>query len=386
MALTKQDNRRSAVIPFTSETYKVLFDSTPTGLFVVDERKRVVDANHLAMDILKYTRKELIGKICHAFICPRRRGNCPVFDCGEEVYNLETVVIRKDGTKVPVLKSCQKIEIEGRLLVLEGFTDIRERKAIEEENRKLQEQLFHAQKMEAIGTLAGGIAHEFRNVLTPIVGYAELLEEVVDERYRKFVDIIKVSAMRGADIANRVVGLSRKIPLSLKTLDLKELLESLMSLLKNLAKNVEIRFSYQSRAKRIVADRGLLEQVFMNLCINAFDAMPEGGQLVIEVKDILDPFFCKYKDGSTARYYQISITDTGSGMDENTKRRIFDPFFTTKGPQGTGLGLFMVYKIIEMHQGCITVLSQKGQGTTFKLYLPAQIDFAQGIKNRPARL
>ncbi len=348
---------------------RLIFEALPTGVFIVDEQKRVVDINTLALDILKYVKREILGRVCHEFICPKKEGACPIFDKGEEVYNLETVIIRKDGKRIPVLKSCQKVELEGRTYIIEGFVDISERKSIEEENLKLQEQLFHSQKMEAVGTLASGVAHEFKNILTPISGYAEFLEEMVEDPEGKmYLDIIKGAAERGAEIANKMLGFSRKTPVDLRKFNFRSLMGNFVGLLKTtIPKNIRLDFHYRTRVRTIFGDPRLIEQALMNIVINACEAMADGGVLSIVVEDVDRPASCKFRQ--LERFVKVGISDTGHGMDEATKVKIFDPFFTTK-QSGSGLGLYTTYNIIDRHGGCITVYSEKGVGTTFNIYLP----------------
>lgn len=358
--------------------YRVLFESTPTAIFVVDSNKLVVDANTLALDIMKYSRRELIGRVCHQFICPRQEGKCPVFDQGEEVHNLETVVIRKDKVRLPVLKSCTKVEMEGESFVIEGFIDISESKRMEEEKKKLLEQLYHAQKMESIGALASGVAHEFRNVLTPIIGYVEFLEEMFkNDEAREYLEVIEKSALRGIGVAEKILDLSRKTPLNPEWIDLWELLDNIVIILRStVPKNINISLSYGARARKVHADKSLLEQTFMNLALNACDAMPEGGTLRFEVIHAGEGEFPLEFPAPfpSDEYLKILVADTGTGMSDKVKMHAFEPFFSTKGERGTGLGLFLVNNIVERHGGAIALESERGRGTTFKILLPLQHD------------
>jgi two-component system cell cycle sensor histidine kinase/response regulator CckA len=360
--------------------YRMIFESTPTAIFVVDSDKKVVDANTLALDIMKYTRRELIGKVCHQFICPRQEGKCPVFDLGEDVHNLETEVIRKDKVRLPVLKSCNKVDIEGQAFAIEGFVDISESKRMVEERKRLIEHLYHAQKMESIGALASGVAHEFRNVLTPIVGYVEFLEEMMEGgEGMEYLEVIRESALRGIGVAEKILDHSRKTPLNPEWIDLRRLLENTVTILRSTApKNVKVGLSYKAWAREVYADKGLLEQAFMNLALNACDAMPEGGTLRFETRDAGQGDFPRGFDSCSSPddWLLISVSDSGTGMDEKVRKRAFDPFFSTKGARGTGLGLFLVSNIVESHGGAITLESQEGHGTTFKILLPLKHDWA----------
>jgi two-component system cell cycle sensor histidine kinase/response regulator CckA len=256
-----------------------------------------------------------------------------------------------------------------------GTRDIDDRMQAEMERAKLESQLAQAQKLEAVGGLAGGVAHDLNNLLSPILGYGELLLKDTtenDPRKDKLERILK--AAKGArNLVRQLLAFSRKQTLEYKVMNVNETLAGFEKLLRKLIReNIEIKILPSPHIKSIMADIGQIEQVIMNLVINAADAMPEGGKLTIETANVaLDEDYTKTRPGvKPGEYVMLAFSDTGYGMDEETRLRIFDPFFSTKGDHGTGLGLATVYGIVKQHGGNIWVYSEPGQGTTFKIYMP----------------
>jgi signal transduction histidine kinase len=254
--------------------------------------------------------------------------------------------------------------------------EVRERKQAEEENRRLQEQLFQSQKMEAVGQLAGGIAHEFNNILAAVIGYAGFLRMKMrkDDPLLSYVEKITFSGQRAARLTQDLLSFSRKQRVHPQLVKLNDIMSSVKPLLSMMiGKNVELSVSCRDTPITILADCGLLEQVLVNLASNARDAMPEGGLLTIygDVVEMTDEFTHSHGTARAGRYARITVADRGHGMDEATRTRIFEPFFTTKEVgRGTGLGLAMVYGIIKQHNGFLDVTSMPGEGTTFRIYLP----------------
>ncbi|HMK44627.1 MAG TPA: ATP-binding protein, partial [Dissulfurispiraceae bacterium] len=244
------------------------------------------------------------------------------------------------------------------------------------ERRKLQQQLFQAQKMEAVGQLAGGIAHDFNNILTAIIGFASLLQARIngDERMHDYVKQILHGADKASEVTRSLLAFSRKQMLNPKPVNLNDVVRGIEKLLSRLIReDIEITTTLSGKQVVCMADTGQIEHVLMNLTTNARDAMPKGGKLYFrtDVAEIDENFIRAYGYGESGEYAILSVTDTGSGMDQDTRVKIFEPFFTTKEPgKGTGLGLAMVYGIVKQHEGYINVYSEPGQGTTFKIYLP----------------
>jgi signal transduction histidine kinase/ActR/RegA family two-component response regulator len=245
-----------------------------------------------------------------------------------------------------------------------------------EQQRNLQGQLLHAQKMEAIGTLAGGIAHDFSNVLQAVQGYAQLLLMGADQGQPGCVELQEIvsAAKRGAELTKRMLTFSRKVESKRRPLCLNHEVEQVRKLLeRTIPKMIEIELRLAEGLRVVNADPVQMQQMLMNLAINAKDAMPEGGRLLIETKNVsLDEEYCQAHVGATpGEYVLLTISDTGHGMDRKTLTRIFEPFFTTKEPgKGTGLGLAVVYGVVKSHDGHIMCYSEPGEGTIFRIYLP----------------
>jgi signal transduction histidine kinase len=255
------------------------------------------------------------------------------------------------------------------------------------ERRALEHQLLQAQKFEAIGQLAGGIAHDFNNVLAAILGMAELgqLEAPEGTRIRERLQKICHHAGRAVALTRQLLAFSRRQQLEQRPINLNLSVNEVTSLIsESLGKDVEVNCELAPELSSVFADAGQIEQVLINLCVNARDAMPSGGRLTIATSNVsLDEEACRSRPGiSAGEFVRLTVTDTGSGMDAETLGRIFEPFFTTKPPgRGTGLGLATVYGVVKQHGGCVDVASAPGQGTTFQLHFPV----SQSITSDPAR-
>jgi len=257
--------------------------------------------------------------------------------------------------------------------------EMEERRVTEEALRKSEEELRHSQKMEAVGRLAGGVAHDFNNLLTAIIGYAELISTRVSSNTlaKQNADLIRKAGEQAAALTRQLLAFSRKQILQPKVIDLNALVVEMEKLLRRI---IGERFDLQSHPDaeigRVKADPSQIEQVVLNLGVNARDAMPRGGELIIRTANVrLDETTAPQISASLTpgHYVMLSVTDTGAGMDEETKSHIFEPFFTTKGPgKGTGLGLATVYGIVRQTGGGISVESEPGQGSTFRIYLPLE--------------
>ena len=268
---------------------------------------------------------------------------------------------------------------EGRPAVLVFLRDITIQK-------KLEEQLLHAQKMEAIGTLAGGVAHDFNNLLMGILGYTSLML-MKTEKTHPFYEKLKTIERQvesGAELTRQLLGFARGGKYEVKPVNVNDLIIKTSDIFGRTKKEITIHRKLQEDLHTIEADRGQIEQVLFNLYVNAWQAMPSGGRLYLETRNvILDEQECRTYNVKPGPYVKIAVTDTGVGMDAETQKRIFEPFFSTKGiGKGTGLGLASAYGIIRNHGGIINVYSEKGHGTTFTLYLPAS--GAKAAEPKPA--
>ena len=252
----------------------------------------------------------------------------------------------------------------------------RETQQAYEELRTTQRQLLQAQKMEAIGLLAGGIAHDFNNILTVIMGHAQLASRKLPEDDPLYRDLnsIQKSAARAADLIRKLLIFSRRQPMEFVPLNLNDIVRDMLKMLARLiGEDIAIHTDLAPDLWTMQADPSNIEQVIMNLAVNARDAMPKGGDLFIRTENVrVDKGYCEtHPEARPGKFVCLSVEDTGIGMDEATMERIFEPFFSTKGPRGTGLGLAMVYGIVKSHEGWIEVYSEPGQGSTFRVYLPA---------------
>jgi PAS domain S-box-containing protein len=284
---------------------------------------------------------------------------------------------KKDGSEFTVSLSTSIVtNEEGKAIALVGVaTDIAERKRAGETKRGLEAQLQQAQKLESIGTLASGIAHDFNNILGIILGYSTFLERFgkLPQETQESVQEITKATQRGALLVKQLLTFARKTEPLFEIMSINDIIAEITKLLKDtFPKTITVSTSLQQDLPSVVADVSQIHQVLLNLCVNARDAMPKHGTLSISTRTIEGEAVSSRFPKATARQYvQIEVTDTGTGMDESTRQRIFEPFFTTKPPgKGTGLGLAVVYGIIEHHSGFIDVRSAPGEGTSFIVYLP----------------
>jgi two-component system, cell cycle sensor histidine kinase and response regulator CckA len=356
---------------------RILLDNLPAGVIIVDPVTRVIErVNEHVAALFGAPVDHLLGHRCHSLLCPADDGACPVCDLGNTVDNSEREILRKDGSRLPILKTVKRIQLNGQEKLLECFVDLSERKRADEERQSLQSQLLQAQKMESVGRLAGGVAHDFNNMLQSITGNAELVLDKIDlahPLYRNLSEILKV-ARRSADLTRQLLAFARKQTISPIALDLNETISSMLKMLHRLiGENIEFSWKPALNLWTVRVDPSQIDQILVNLCVNARDAIVGVGSVTITTENVqLDQSYNENHAGFIpGEYVQIAVSDTGSGMEKNMLDQIFEPFFTTKVTgKGTGLGLSTVYGIVKQNNGFVYVNSELGHGTTFKIYLP----------------
>lgn len=358
-----------------------IFRAAPTGIGVVNNRI-LHDVNARVCEITGYAREELIGKSAEIFYPSQEEFN----RVGSEKYQqiadsgtgaIETFWKKKDGSLINIILSSTPVDSDDLSKgVIFTALDITARKQAEAEREKLQAQLIQSQKMEVVGQLAGGVAHDFNNILTAIIGFGHLLvmkSEVHEPRWHYAKEIIS-SCEKAASIISRLLSFCRQDISEKSHLNLNELVASMQKMLSRLiGEDLDFYFKPCAEKLPVVADPVQIEQVLMNLATNARDAMPGGGLFSIETAllQVDEEFVAMHGFGIPGDYAVITVSDTGTGMDQETRQRIFEPFFTTKEVgRGTGLGLSVVYGILQRHEGYVRVYSDMAMGTTFQVYLP----------------
>ena len=381
-------------------TFEQFLEFVPDAIVGIGREGKVVLVNGQAERLFGYRRKELLGELVEILVPERFRAIHPTH---RDRYfavprtrpmgaGLELLAVRKDGTEFPCEISLSKIEIDGGEMATAAIRDISER-AESEREKALQQQLDRARRLESVGQLAGGIAHDFNNILGVIMNYAEFVADELDDDSQAHQDVeeIRRAAERAAALTRQLLIFSRREVVRPEVLDLNELIAELERLLRRaLGERVELGVNFSDELWAVEADPGQIEQVLVNLAVNARDAMPDGGRLIIEAENAeLDAEYAyMHPDTEPGHYVRLKVSDTGIGMDRETIERVFEPFFTTKR-EGTGLGLATVYGIVTGAGGRIDVYSEPGIGTTVKIHLPATLEEAATRppepKARPAR-
>ncbi len=370
-ALLKQKiAERTQTLEQSQRELKTVLDSIRTGIIIIDqETQQIIDANKTALEIMGHPKEAVLDSPCHSF-CLLENEKCPIGSAlNGPLEHSETLLPKSNGTSIPILKSAVPVVLRGRTCLLESFVDLSERK-------HLEKQFYQSQKMEAIGRLAGGVAHDFNNLLMAIMGYCDLtltgMEQAIPTRH--FVEEINKAADRAASLTRQLLALSRRQVLQPTVVDLNSVLSDIKRmLLRIIGEDIELTTRLEKDLGPIKVDKGQIEQVIMNLTINARDAMPKGGKILFETANCnIDSLYQEcHPVVSPGAYVVLTVSDTGEGMDKETQAQIFEPFFTTKGVGlGTGLGLSTVYGIVKQSGGYIWVYSELGQGTTIKIYLP----------------
>ena len=362
--------------------WRAAMDASQDVIYLLDLNRRLMRANKSFYTMTGRTPETAVGRHIAEIIHPHGETVlCPACQAQEEKRDA-FIIMEVDnpdnpaGRPIEITVKIVRDKQEQPISILMTMHDLTHERKVQEEKSKLEAQLHQAQKLEAVGQLAGGIAHDFNNMLTAIIGYATLLSFKVenDSSLKSFATQILSIAEKSADLTRQLLTFSRKQVISPKQIDLNELIKGTEKLLHRvIGEDVELKTQLVDKTVTVMVDPGQIEQVLMNLCTNARDAMPNGGLLSISTETkYLDANYAKTYDlEKPGLYVLLTVTDSGVGMDEQTRQKIFEPFFTTKEfGKGTGLGLSIVYGIIKQHNGHITEYSEPGMGTTFKIYLP----------------
>jgi PAS domain S-box-containing protein len=378
------NKRRAAddALRASEEKYRTILESIEEGYFETDLEGNLTFFSDPFGKILGYSRNELMGTNTSKYTTPEttkkmNQISARIKKTGMPENVTDYVVTCNDGNRATLELSFALMKDHGEHPF--GFRgvlrDVSERKKAEEEKRKLENQLQQAQKMESIGTLAGGIAHDFNNILMGIQGNASLMLLKIDPSHPNYEKIKNVEkyVQNGTELTKQLLGFARRGKYHVKASDINEIIEKSATMFGRTKKEIRINMDLSHEIWTVELDRGQIEQALLNLYVNAWQAMPEGGDLYLETENVLlDWSYLRPYKVEPGKYVKITVADTGVGIDKETKERIFEPFFTTKEMgRGTGLGLASVYGIIKNHGGYINVYSEKEQGTTFSIYLPA---------------
>lgn len=382
----RERQRAEAALQMSEARLAGIIESAMDAIISVDDRQQIVLFNTAAEKMFGCPAAEILGQSYERFI-PERfhrvyHQYLRTMDQADLIQrargNLVHIIGRRTGgEEFPIEASVSRIEVAGVKIYTVILRDITERKQAEEARVKLEAQLRQSQKMESIGRLAGGIAHDFNNLLTVIEGYSGLLYDQMpaEDPLLENLEQIRSASKRAEALTRQLLAFSRQQILAPTRLDLNHLVSNLRKMLGRLiGEDISLITTLQPDLWPIIADPGQIEQVIMNLVVNARDAMPTGGTLTLETHNTqLDESYTQiHLEAPHGPCVMLVIADTGQGMDEQTQAHIFEPFFTTKEPgKGTGLGLATVYGIVKQSGGDITVHSQPGQGATFRMYLPA---------------
>ncbi|WP_457575909.1 PAS domain S-box protein [Desulfomarina sp.] len=383
-ALDITDRKQTeSLLHLSLEKYEKTFQAAPVWVVLSSlETGRYIEVNDTFLKTMGYSSpEEVIGRTSQeigTWVNPddRRKIVEKIRKTGQ-VKNIEVQRKTRSGAIIDTLFSAESLHLNLRSeqVIISVSQDITKQKQSEKEKARLEEQFHQIQKLESIGRLAGGVAHDLNNLLSPIIGYGEILLEEKDlgERRQDSVKEIVNAGMRAKDLVHQLLAFSRKQTLEYRQLNLAEAVLGVEKLIRRtIRENIRIEIVFAPGHFPVMADLGQIEQMIMNLAVNGADAMVDGGTLTIEISTtVLDREYARLHQGVTpGPHVMLAVSDTGCGMDSETCSHIFEPFFSTKGEEGTGLGLATVYGIVKQHKGNIWVYSEPGRGTTFKVYLP----------------
>lgn len=386
------DERRRAeqALSASEKQLQAILDQVNTGIFIVDPRSyTIIYANPTAVRLLgKDGEQSLVGRKCFSYFGHGPGHVCPIAARSKKIENAERVIRKKDGSEVTVLKTVVSFSYSPHQppMLLESMIDITETKRVTAENKELQTKLFQAQKLEAVGLLAAGVAHDFNNLLTVIQGFTgiTLKKLAVDDPMRQHLEQIQAGSSRAAGLVRQLLLFSRKKPAKPVPLNVNSVLKGLLVILTRLvSEDIIIETEFAPEPWVVKMDPGSIDQIVMNLAVNARDAMPSGGKLTIITENVkVDAVEATPGSPSAAGLYlRLTIHDTGMGMPPEVLEHIFEPFFTTKeSGRGTGLGLAVIYGIVRQHGGWVDVTSEPYTGTSFQVYLPAVAGEAAALR------
>ncbi|MGD9950843.1 MAG: PAS domain S-box protein, partial [Desulfobulbus sp.] len=371
--------QNEAEIRESESRYRSLFQNNHAVMLLVNpDTGDVVDANPAAVDFYGWSREELLQKnISDINELTSEEIRAAMGEA--RVEHRHTFNFRHrlaDGSTRDVEVISGPILIGGQERLYSIVQDVSQRRQAEEQRERLQEQLLQAQKLESVGRLAGGVAHDLNNLLSPILGYSELLQAELESGspHHGYVETVHQAALRARDLVRQLLAFGRKQTLVMEIVELNQIVRAFVPLLRRtIREDIRIDLALSSSMDRLRVDVGQIEQVIMNLVVNAQDAMPEGGAIMLETEavDLDQAYADSHSDVQPGPHVQLTVSDTGIGMSEEVRSQIFNPFYTTKKDgRGTGLGLATTYGIIKQHGGHIWVYSEIDQGTTFKIYLP----------------
>lgn len=361
--------------------YKELLENVDDAVYILDRDGNVLEANEAAYTRLGYTSQQFFELKLNDIIPPKHARSITEQlgqenqEKGPEKITLETTHAGTKGNLIPVEIQSRAISYRGRNVILNVARDVTARLEAEREKKQLETQLIHSQKMEAVGTLAGGIAHDFNNLLMGIQGYVSLMQLQIEAQdpNNEYLEGIENAVTNAANLTNQLLGFARKGKYTLRQTSLNRIVENSTKMFTRTRKEIVTHLKLADNIWTVKVDSGQIEQVLLNLYLNAWHAMPDGGDIFIQTENVsLSDDYCAPFEVPAGNYVKISVTDTGVGISNDNIERIFEPFFTTKEVgQGTGLGLASAYGIIKNHNCAIKVYSELGNGTTFNIYLPA---------------
>ena len=376
------------------EKYEKTFQSVPVWIVISSiEDGRFIEVNEAYLNAMGYRREEIIGKTSieiESWVdLQQRKLIANEIKENGHVHEKEVRMRNSSGEIIDTLFSAETLVLDGLKVMLSVTRDITEQKKTEKDRDKLQNQLLQAQKMESVGRLAGGVAHDFNNMLGVIIGYSELLLETRGQEDPLYDDLQEIfdAAKRSSDITRQLLAFARKQTIDPRVIDLNSTVESMLKMIRRLiGEDIDLAWLPCSELLQVNIDPIQINQVMANLCINARDAIKGVGKLTIETDHtVIDDDYCNdHPEFIPGDYVVLSVSDDGIGMDPETLQNIFDPFYTTKGiGKGTGLGLSTVYGIVKQNEGMINVYSEKDKGTTFTIYLPL---FTGDISDEPKQV